>query len=659
MGRRFGRSFPVPRERPLPVIGTVSIPAPPSPPSAGTGTVKGLPIATMDSALNTVISDSGLGLGQGSQDVPVPFVVAINGRTYLEDLEFKPWKRQAFRHTTVATTRTQADTSNEPGEQSLSTASLWRRTQDSWHLGAGQVYLDRSASAEFRYRSSKGINPWTQWQLTLHHDTQLALPTTNTNLQLVTCGAYIYVGDGVNLKYSADGVTWTTVTGMPSVNISSLCSDGNSVYAAVGASGIYSTMAGASSASQYVTSAVDSTSMVRFVMGRLMVGVGKAIYNIIATGALPTALFTSNYGAAKWVDFASGTDVIYAGMNSGDQATIYAIGITSDGTTLSAPIIAGKLPTGETLTALYGYVSGIIAIGTSTGWRFGESAAGTNGSLTVGPVTTQSTPVTCFSGYDRFVFGSYENYDSGSTGLFRMDPSQFTADLVPAWASDLMASTQGAIRSVVHFLGHPVFSVSGVGVYTRSASYVPSGTFDSGFITYGLADKKMPVFVDLTYQPLVGSIMTYTSYDEEGFVLAGTTAVAGTTFNEIGVSQNLSEHIELREVLTASSGNTATPSLNRHTLRSVPAPPIPTDLFCVIQLREKYKIGDVEHYMVPSIELAYLESLCQSKQIVFYQEGNNGPYQATLEEIDWLPEQRSYKTGEFNGVAVLNLRNVI
>lgn len=623
-----------------------------------------LPVATLDAPLNTVISDA----SGGSDKVPIPFVVAINGRTYLEDLEFKPWKRQAFRHTTVATTRTQADTSNEPGEQSLSTASLWRRTQDSWHLGAGQVYLDRIAtltttqtgggSQEFRYRSSKGINPWTQWQMTLQFDTTLALSSANTNLPMATCGANLYVGDGTALKYTPDGVTWHTVTGMPGVAISSLCSDGNSVYAAVGTSGVYISAGGASSASQYVTSAVDSTSIIRFVMGRLMIGVGQSIYNIIASGALPTALFTSNYGAAEWVDFASGTSVIYAGMNSGDKAIIYSIGITTDGTTLSAPVVSGNLPTGETLNALYGYVSGIVAIGSSTGWRFAEQAD-SSGSLSIGPITLQPTPVTCFSGYDRFVYGAYENYDADSTGLFRMDPSQFTADLVPAWATDLMATAQGQITSLVHFLGKPVFAVSGIGVYFQAATYVPSGTFDSGLITYGLADKKMPVFVDLNYSPLVGSITTFTSYDEESFVQAGVTAVEGTTFNEIGVSQNLSEHIEIREVLTAGSSNTVTPTLNRHTLRSVPAPPIPTDLFCVIQLRERCKVGDIEFSLVPSVELAYLESLCQSKQICLYQEGNNGPYQATLEEIDWLPEQRSYKTGEFNGVAVLNFRNIV
>ena len=39
--------------------------------------------------------------------------------------------------------------------------------------------------------------------------------------------------------------------------------------------------------------------------------------------------------------------------------------------------------------------------------------------------------------------------------------------------------------------------------------------------------------------------------------------------------------------------------------------------------------------------------------------GDGCSAQCTVDEIDWLPEQRSYKTGEFNGVAVINFRTVI
>ena len=613
-----------------------------------------MPIGVLDSPLNTAWSNS---VGSTSQ-VPQPFIIAINGHTYLEDLEFKPWKRQAMRATTTPTTRTQADTSNEPGEQSLSTESLWRRTQDSWHDGAGQVFLDRKNSSEFQFRSSKGVNPWTQWQLTLHFDTTKSLASANTNLDMVVCGTHLYVIDGQALKYTTDLSSWTTVTGTPAVTASSICSDGHTVYVAYGASGIYSTTEGAASATQYVTTAVDSTSIVRFVMGRLMVGKGASIYNVIATGALPTALFTSNISGFTWNDFASGLSVIYASGLSGDKSTIYRIGITSDGTALSAPVVAGQLPYGETVASMYGYVGGTLAVGTSQGWRFAEQATAA-GDLNIGPLVSQGQPVGAFSGYSHFIWGAYTNYDGTSTGLFRMDPTTFTGDLVPAWATDLMATTQGTINSVVHFNGNPVFSVAGVGVYSQAATYVTSGTIDSGLITYGLADNKVPVFVDLTYSLLVGSITTSVSLNSAGFSQIGAATRANTTFSEFSTPQTASETIELREVLTAGASNTATPTLTRHTLRSVPAPAAPTDWNVVIQLRERCRAHDVEFAMVPSAEYAYLDNLRFTKQISTLQIGNMGPYTVTIESIDWLPEQVASLTGELNGVCVLTARTVV
>jgi hypothetical protein len=626
-----------------------------------TGVLSGTPIAVPDSQLNTAFS----GLVTGTTpNVPVPFIVSVNSHTYLEDLEFKPWKRQAFRATTVTTTRTQADTSNEPGEQSLSTESLWRRTQDSWHLGAAQVFIDRKNSSEFQFRASKGLNPWTQWQLSLLNDTVQSLTSANTNLDLCVCNNHVYVIDGQVLKYSSDLVTWTTVTGTPASAASSICSDGANVYVAYGANGVYSTTEAAASATQYVSSAINAGAVVRYVMGRLMLGTGNTIYNIITSGALPGTptqlLFTSNYSNFVWTDFTEGLGVIYASGNSGDKAVIYRITLTTDGSTLAAPVIAGQVPYGETINCIQGYIGGTMAIGTNLGFRFAEQAD-TLGDLTIGPLIFQPGNVTALSPYDRFIWFTWTNYDSGSTGLGRMDPSQFTADLVPAFASDLMASAQGTVTSIIHFKGAPTFGVSAQGVWTRATTYVPSGSLTTGLITYGLADNKLPVFVDLTMQKLAGgSITTAVSLNgASAFVVIGTISTTGATFVEFSTPQQLSETIEIQETLNAGNSNTVTPVLTRHTLRSVPAPAVPTDLFVVIQLRERFKVNDIELQIVPSQEYLYLDGLRATKQVNTVQIGNLGPFQATLESIDWIPEQLAGLSGELNGVAVCNFRTVV
>lgn len=524
--------------------------------------------------------------------------------------------------------------------------------------------MDRKASSEFQFRSSKGIDPWTQWQLMLQHDTTLSLSSSNTNLQMAVAGNRLYVIDGQVLKFSTGNLTvWNTVTGTPAVTASSICSDGFNVYVAYGASGIYSTNTGISSASQYVTSTVSSTGLVRYTMGRLMVAVGTAIYNVVGSGALPSALFTSNYSGFVWTDFTDGNGVIFCCGNSGDKSVIYSIQINTDGSALAAPIICGQLPNGESVQAIYGYAGSGVAVGTSLGWRFAEQAlangvAGTV-SLTIGPLTPIPSPVIAFSGYSRFIWFTYQNYDTGSTGLGRMDPSVFVSDLAPAFASDLMATTQGQVNSIVHFGGMPVFSVSGIGVYKQASTFVPSGTIDSGLITYGLADNKLPVFVDLTTSSLVGSITTSVSLNAGPFTGIGTFSTSGATFAELSTPQNLSETIEIREQLNAGSTNTVSPTLTRHTLRSVPAPKVPTDINVVIQLREVCRIEDVEFPLVPSQEYKYLDALRETKQISTLQVGNMGPYTITIEFIDHIPEQVAALSGELNAVCVLTCRTVV
>jgi hypothetical protein len=142
-----------------------------------------------------------------STDVPGRLPVAIEGHAY--QIEPSGYKRE-----TVQVLRQQADASTEPGEASLNPQGLWRRSQETWHHGAGQAFLDgkeglsaySAISADpHRFRSSKGIDPWTRGQLSLLHPTLKVWSTTSTNLYLavaqgpVTLLSYLYVSDGTEV----------------------------------------------------------------------------------------------------------------------------------------------------------------------------------------------------------------------------------------------------------------------------------------------------------------------------------------------------------------------------------------------------------------------------------------------------------------------------
>ena len=611
-------------------------------------------VAQLDALLNT-----GFSSGTGSSSlVPGPFDVAINGHPYVVDLSFKPWKREAFRHRSIDQLRAQADTSNVPSETSLNPNGLWRRTAESWHHGAGQVHFDRKNSDQYMFRSSKGVNVWTQWQATLLNDTVQILASVNTNLAFAVCGARLYVIDGQALKYTtalAGGATsWTTVTGTPAVTASSICSDGSNVYVAYGASGIYKSANNTGTAAQYVTSPIDAAAVVGFVMGRLMLGSANILYNIVASGVLPTALMTSNYAGGLFVGFAEGQSVLYAAMLAGDTSIIYRAGIATDGTALTAPIVASRLPSGENIRAIFGYVGGEIAVGSDKGWRFGSVTS--VGDISLGPLVLTPAAVRCFAGWNRFIWYGYTTYDGVSSGLGCMDPSVFTQDSVPAYASDLMVTTQNAVLSTVVFGGLPCLAVSGLGFYSQAATLVANGTIDSGLISYDIVDNKVPVFVDVGQTMTIdGTVSTWLALDNGNFNLLGTTA-AGDTFNEFQANQQLSHVMEIREILNLG---TVSPILIRHTLRAVPAAVTPTDIICVIRLEPQVlSPSGAEQPQTPFAELDFLENLRQTKKVVTYQEGSRS-MSVTVESIDWIPESISRDRTQWGGVCVTGLRTVV
>lgn len=138
--------------------------------------------------------------------VPGSLPCAVDGHPYLCDPDYQ---RQ-----TVQVIRQQADQSTEPGEQSLTPLGLWRRSQETWHHGAGQTFLDgregltaysTTAADPHRFRSSKGIDPWTKGQLSLLHPTLKSWSTTNTNLYLAIAQGFDTNGGPISILYVADG----------------------------------------------------------------------------------------------------------------------------------------------------------------------------------------------------------------------------------------------------------------------------------------------------------------------------------------------------------------------------------------------------------------------------------------------------------------------
>lgn len=585
-------------------------------------------------------------------EVPGFFPVALGGRPYLVDIN-------QLKLNTVPIRREQADTSESIGEQSLSREDLWRRSIDDWTAGGGQEYYDRGGGNPRRFNTSKGIDPWTRWQISLLPDTFKKRNSSNTNLFIVAAGTRYYITDSTSVLFTTTITStddFTTVTGT-SGTPQSITSDGFNVWTAHGSSGIFNTNTGISTASQWRTGTVE---LVGFAKGRLIATNDQFIYDVSTGGggALPTALnsATTLPSTWTWVGVTEGSSFIFVGGFAGDKSLIYRTSVRADGTALDAPVVAGELPDGEILRSLQGYL-GFMVLGTDMGVRFATIDG--NGNLTVGKLIDVGASVRAFEPQDRFVWFGWPNFDSTSTGLGRLDLSVFTDPLTPAFASDLMATAQGTTLGVITFSERRIFTVSGNGVFLQDTNLVSSGRLDSGKITYGMSDDKVAMFVDLRHDALNGTIQVSRSTDEETLEVLGTSSTAGETSLTLPAGEEIGSAHELRYTLSRSSADTTLgPVLTITTLRVQPAPPRSRIFFLPILLHEKLQVRDQERTINPLDEFNALQGMIDGKSPVTFQDGSV-TRKVFVEDLEFTPDRRTLDNSWWNGLCLVKLKEVV
>lgn len=516
------------------------------------------------------------GLGSDSNLIPGQFPVGLGGRGYMLDL-----KNGVFRRATLPSLRAQADSSGLASEASLSREGLWRRSVETFHAGAGQNTLDREASVPARFRTSKGVDVWTPYELSLLKATDQKRSSANSNLALMPAGARLYLTDGTSVLYTSsvtpDSPTWTALTGVSATAASSITSDGYNVWTAHGSDWVYSTNTGSGAMSAYVTSGAG-VSLVAFVKGRLMAAGSGAnkhqVYNIIAGGAMPTALVTHPNTDFTWTAFAEGQRDIYMAGYSGDKSEIWRTRIKTDGSALDVGFHAVPgYPDGEIIRSLGSYL-GYILIGTDKGMRLAR--ADVNGDLVVGALIETTSAVSCFEGQGKYVWYGLSNYDATDTGLGRanLDESALNGT-APPYASDLMVTAQGAVTSVATFQSLRVLCVSGSGVYAETTTYVTSGTLDTGRMTFGLSEPKTLMTATVRHQPLAAgeSVALGQATDQGTVTTLGTSSTLSSTGpTALFTAQNkVAQEAELRLTLTAGTGDATTPKVTYATLRGHPS----------------------------------------------------------------------------------------
>jgi hypothetical protein len=641
---------------------------------------------------------------------PHPWHVAIGGHPYMVDESLQPDLRAIlFTQDSVPLLKDQQDASSEVSEHSLSPTGLWRRSNESWHLGAGQRRYDVSTSNEFRFLSSYMVNVWTEGQVTLLNGLQPAAFIGAPNEVTLVAGDFWYLGGGTALSYQTDPLNITfgsgvVVTGISSGNIVSMATDGLNVYAAAGSGGLYFTNTAITTASAYFTGSPNIT-LVGYAKGRLIVADNAGnLYNPVASGsALPTALLTTGAGAGfTWTSISDGPSAIYACGYKGSQGVVYAVTVKSDGTALNAPFVAGSLPVGELPRALYTY-AGQVLIGTDKGVRV--AVPDSTGSLVIGGLIPVG-PVYDFEGQDRFVWFTWSNFAPGVGGLGRLDLRNFTAETIPAYASDLMFTSSTVtdtvtVRNVNTWQGRTVFTYeqSQPSPQTRLAVEAlnapnPVGWLTTGQISYGIVDPKVAAFVDVRHEPLISATVSTTAtatvradlaVDAGVYVNLGTSSKVGGSGSGYPMPANnvTGETFGIRLTLTSAGVDTpsppvdalpgsylfptninngaagSSPILHRVTLRALPQPTQISEFTVPILLRTSVQPETGAPRTVDcGYEYAYLLGLHQSQVPVLFQIGNLSR-QVVVSGFKWLPESIGNGRQDWQGTFAATLRDVL
>lgn len=586
--------------------------------------------------------------------VPGTHPIALADRAYLLDTA-----SDQFSYESIPLLNPQLqNTSDQVSESSLNPEGLWRRSQESWHKGAGQTYLDKVDSDAARFRTSLGVNVWDKGEISLLNE--VAKNYIGSPGQLIFQTGALYIAAGNNVLRLGDIYTPGTPTVIdinlaePDHAVMSMAQFGLGLLVALGSNGIHQTGGTTGSTTHYSDLDAD---VIANVGGRIMAAKNNVVYNVTSSGAAPAALFTHPDSFYFWNSFAEAKGHIYMAGRSllSDKGSVYKTTIKPDGTALEIPSVAGPLPDGETIYGLYGYLN-FILIGTNNGVRF--AVPDSSGNLEIGALIETPNPVTSFEGQGPFVWFGWSNYDGTHTGLGRCDLRTIVGGVAPAYATDLMAVDQGGVVSIVtdHINDRRIFSVAGSGVYVETANKVPTAEINSGYITYDLPEDKEARFVDVRYRELRGSDTIYLSTQDGNFQFLRTNT-ALDYLKRIDAGNLIGDMHEIKHVFTRDTSDpTAGPILTRHTLKSQ----VKVDMggfwyLPLILASEELTEGGNERHRDVLEEFTYLSDLAGEKATVTLQILSS-TYSVTVEDVKFLPTHEADNRTAFQGTIIVKAK---
>lgn len=421
---------------------------------------------------------------------------------------------------TSPTQKNQQDNEPEAGEQTL--AGWWLRSQSSWHEGSGARYAEPRGDVREgnQFWVSSNVDVWTPGEARLLKRTVTGtvasltakavalIPDSDVSLPVVMAGAGavkqvtdVDAGSTATDLYLNGGVTFTHVVAT-ALNWFAAGNNG-SVY-----SGLLGVTTGAPSIWTLTGADVAKPTRICFAKHRLWAVNANKIFelNQAAPGAT-AAVYTHPSTAWRYTDICDTPGgVLFSGHGNGSshlqRITLDAAGAVP---TLTGATTTAILPSDERAQRISSIAGSMVCIATNKGVRV--AVADTSGNLVYGPLflerTTElpTTGTATLHSAGRFWWLGW----SDDPVMQRIDSSVEIDEGVFAHAADLVC-VSNPVSSCVRGDRPVVVGADGSYAYRHKTELEATGYLQTGRIRYRTDEVKTYMYVDVSAEPLVGTV---------------------------------------------------------------------------------------------------------------------------------------------------------
>ncbi len=365
------------------------------------------------------------------------------------------------------------DTASSPDEIVDESGRVFARSQ--FDGGEGLFRAHQDGASPDRFWASKGVSVAPAGsgefpEVRLANDTSRVFATAETGLRAATDGSSVWVCDGTTLRRTDDPTVDTPTFSADDPHDEDEPTDvldvavlGDEVFAALGANGIHKKDSGGWG--HY--SDLEAT-RIWAVQGRIVAAKDESLYEVVSSGAAPSATTTLPPGH-RWTGLADAGSAV---LVSADDGYVYAF--TDDEGTLA---LAGQTLFENDTPSAVGSTQGVVAVGTSEGRLWVGQLADSFTLAGLRLVREWDDACPC-----RIVGGRTSLYTAVKDGV--SESAVWRYELSTGGISHyLTLGAAGLSPGIVSVDGRLLVTVDGSGVWRQETSYV-----DSGFLVGPLGD---------------------------------------------------------------------------------------------------------------------------------------------------------------------------